>query len=373
MIYFDNAATTSVKEEVLDSFNYAVRNYSGNSSSLHKEGLKAAELEKKARMQIASFFHASEDEVIFTSGATESNNMALKGVAFRYRKRGAHIITTKTEHLSVLNTLRQLEEEFGFDVTYLDVDEYGRVTPEQVRKAIREETILVSVMAVNNENGAIQPVEEIGKMLKSYPKIRFHSDATQAIGKIDIDYSSIDLVTLSGHKIHSFKSAGILIKRKTTDLFPLITGGGHQNNLRSGTTNVPGEAALARAIRLAFTSQKENYEYVRGLNDYLRMRLREIDGIELNSDEACSPFILSFSVPKKASVVSEALSNREIYVSTKSACSSKKDSGSYVLEAMRAPKWNVFNSLRVSFSRENTLAEIDVFVETLKEVLNSIR
>ena len=232
MIYFDNAATTIVNDEVLNSFNNCVKNYMGNSSSLHQEGLKASLLEKKATEQIASFFNAKEDEVYFTSGATESNNMAIKGVAFYYKNRGNHIITTKIEHLSVLNTFKQLEEKFGFEVTYLDVDEFGIVDINELKNNIKDNTILVSIMAVNNEVGSIEPIEAIGKLLKNYPKIHFHVDATQAIGKIKINYDNVDLITLSGHKIHSFKASGLLIKRHNTNLEPLITGGGHQHNLR---------------------------------------------------------------------------------------------------------------------------------------------
>ena len=350
MIYFDNAATTIVNDEVLNSFNNCVKNYMGNSSSLHQEGLKASLLEKKATEQIASFFNAKEDEVYFTSGATESNNMAIKGVAFYYKNRGNHIITTKIEHLSVLNTFKQLEEKFGFEVTYLDVDEFGIVDINELKNNIKDNTILVSIMAVNNEVGSIEPIEEIGKLLKNYPKIHFHVDATQAIGKIKINYDDVDLITLSGHKIHSFKASGLLIKRHNTNLEPLITGGGHQHNLRSGTTSVPMEVSLAKAIRLSFTNLEKNY-------------------FTLSS----SPYIISFYTNKKASVVAEALSNKEIYVSTKSACSSKKESTSYVLEAMHKDKYVASNSIRVSFDEHNTKEEIDIFFKELEHILKTIK
>ena len=373
MIYFDNAATTKVNEEVLDSFNYVVKNYIGYSSSLHKEGLKASELEKKAREQIASFFKCNNEEVLFTSGATESNNLAIKGVAFRYKNRGNHIITTKIEHLSVLNTFRQLEKEFNFKVTYLDVDENGVVSVDELKKAITNETILVSIMAVNNEVGSIQPIEEIASLLKNYPQIHFHTDATQAIGKINIDYHDVSLITLSGHKINSFKFSGILIKRKDTDLMPLITGGGHQFNYRSGTTNVPMEVSLAKAIRLAFIHQKENYDYVKKLRDYFVEKMSSIAGVKFNSNDNCSPFIISFYTNKKASVVAEALSNKEIYVSTKSACSSKKESSSYVLLAMHKDSYVASNSIRVSFCKDNTFQEVDIFYQELKNILSTLK
>lgn len=373
MIYFDNAATTRVNDEVLDSFNTCIKNYFGNSSSLHKEGLKAGELEKKASKQIASFFNANEDEVIFTSGATEANNLALKGTAFYYQKRGKHIITSKVEHLSVLSTIKHLEEEYGFDVTYLDVDSTGKISIEDLKKSIREDTILVSIMAVNNEVGTIMPIEQIASMLKSFPKIHFHVDATQAIGKIDINYKDVDLITLSAHKIHGFKCSGLLIKRKTTNLVPLLNGGGHQNNLRSGTTSSANEVALAKTIRLAFLNQAKSYDKISKLNKYLREKLLKIEGVIINSSEDSSPFILSFVTPKKGSVVAEALSNKNIFVSTKSACSSKKVASSYVLEAMNLSDYIAQNSIRLSFSDDNDIQEIDIFIDELKQILNTIK
>lgn len=373
MIYFDNAATTNVSDEVLNSFNSAVKTFFANSSSTHKEGVKSSLIEKRAREQAASFFGAKEDEIIFTSGATEANNLALKGAAMRYKSRGKHIITTSIEHLSVLNTCRVLEEQYGFEVTYLNPNSDGIVEVSDVLSAIREDTILISIMTVNNETGSIQPIEEIGKALKAYPRIKFHTDATQAIGKISVDYRNVHLISLSGHKINSFKLAGILIKRSNCDLFPQIDGGGHQYNLRSGTTNVPGEIALAKALRIAFEKQHIRYEYITKLHEYMINQLLTIPGIIINSNEHCSPYIISFTTSKKGSVVAEALSNREIYVSTKSACSSKKNSESYVLKAMQKNQWICENSIRISFSEQNTIKEVDEFIYNLRDIINSIK
>lgn len=373
MIYFDNAATTYVNKEILESFVTAVEKVSGNSSSLHKEGTKALAMEQRAKKQIALYFNAEENDILFTSGATESNNLAIRGVAFKYQNRGRHIITTKIEHLSVLETLKQLEEMFNFEVTYLDVNEEGVISIEDLKNSIREDTILVSIMSVNNEVGSIQPIEEIGLLLKKYPKIYFHVDATQSIGKLNINYDNVDLLSLSGHKIHSFKSFGILLKRKNVSLLPVNTGGGHQNGYRSGTTNVPAEIAIAKAIRFAFENQDKWYKHAVELRNHLVDELAKIDGVTLNSTEKCSPFIISFAVNKKASVVQQALSDKDIYVSTKSACSSKKEFSSYVLEEMKKDKWVSGNSLRVSFSYENTIEEIDLFIKELKSILVSIK
>ena len=371
MIYFDNAATTMIDEDVLKSFLGAQKLAIGNASSTHQLGYAALEFEKKAKKQIASFFNCNEEDVIFTSGATESNNLAIKGVIERYKNRGKHIITSKIEHLSVLNSIKELEEK-GFIVTYIDVDKNGVIDLNQLIDAMRDDTILVSIMTVNNETGAIQPIEEIARIIKKYPNAHFHTDATQSIGKINIDYSNVDLITFSGHKINSFKGMGALIKRNGTDLVHQISGGGHQNGYRSGTTNVPGEIALAKSLRIAFESQHDNYVKVRKLYDHMIHRLNLIQGIDVHCKNG-SPFIISFEVPKKASVVAEALSNREIYVSTKSACSSKKQSSSYVLEAMGLTSWACSNSIRVSFCKNNTIEEVNIFCDTLIEILNSIK
>lgn len=372
MIYFDNAATTKVDNGVLESFNMAIKEFFANSSSTHLEGFKSANIEKKARLQVANLFSADERDVIFTSGATESNNLAIKGVALKYKNRGKHIITTSIEHLSVLNACKDLEK-YGFEVTYINPNENGIVSWESVKKVIRDDTILVSIMAVNNEVGTIEPIEEIAEKLKDYPKIHFHTDATQAIGKIDINYNNVDLISLSGHKIHSFKAAGVLIKRSNTQIEPLFSGGGHQYDMRSGTTNVPGEIALAKALRIAFEKQKERYEYVMTLKMHLIERIKEIPSVIINSNDCCSPFIFSFCCSKKGSVVAEALSNKKIYVSTKSACSSRKNGESYVLRAINKSDWICSNSIRLSFSYENTLHEIDIFIDELKDVISKIK
>lgn len=371
MIYFDNASTTMIDEDILKSFLGAQKIAIGNASSTHQLGYAALELEKKAKKQIASFFNCQEEDVIFTSGATESNNLAIKGIVERYKSRGNHIITSKIEHLSVLNSIKELEQQ-GYDVTYLDVDSNGQIDLKQLTNSIRSDTILISIMAVNNETGSIQPISEIGEIIKKYPNIHFHCDATQAIGKIDIDYTNVDLITFSGHKINSFKGMGALIKKNGTDLMHQISGGGHQNGYRSGTTNVPGEVALAKSLRIAFEQQKTNYNKVNKICKYLKERLELIPNVKIHGNN-CSPYIISFEVPKKASVVAEALSNREIYVSTKSACSSKKQTSSYVLEAMNLSAWACSNSIRVSFCKDNTLEEVDIFCNALIEILNSIK
>ncbi|MGN1294886.1 MAG: cysteine desulfurase family protein [Bacilli bacterium] len=373
MIYFDNAATTPVSEEVLDSFNKVVTKYFANPASNHKLGQVSADLEKKAREQIAKLFYVEESEVIFTSGATESNNLAIKGASFKYKNRGNHIITTNVEHPSVLNAFAQLEEQFGFKVTYLPVSQEGTVSVNQVEEALQDDTILVSIMSVNNEIGAINDVDAIGKMLKKYPKIIFHVDATQSIGKIDISLKNIDMMSMSAHKINGFKGSGILIKKKNIDLLPLSSGGGQEQNIRSGTNNFPYEVCISKAIRIALENREKHYQYVEELNRYLREKILKIEGVSINSPQNASPYILNFSIKKKASVITEGLSNEEIYVSTKSACSSKHSPYSYVIKAIGKSDDEATNAIRISLSYKNTKDEIDIFYLKLKNLLQTIK
>ena len=373
MIYLDHAATSPINPDILDTFIKINNRFFANTSSAHKLGFEVSQLELKARKQIASLFSVKENEVLFTSGATESNNLAIKGVALKYANRGKHIITSLGEHASVLNSFKQLEDEFGFQVTYLPLNEKGIISLDDLKKAMTNQTILVSLMAVNNETGSINPISEIAKIVKNYPKAFLHVDATQAIGKIKLDYQDVDLISLSAHKINGFKGSGALIKKEKIDFVPLLTGGGQEYSYRSGTTNFPYAVCLAKALRLSLENLDNHYKYVKALNDLLRNELESIAELEFNSPIDASPYILNFHVNKKASVVSEALSNKEIYVSTQSACSSKKTSLSHVLKAMGKNDKISENSIRVSLSYLNTKEEILLFVRELKTVLNTIK
>lgn len=373
MIYFDNAATTKLNKEVLASFNKVNERYFANPASNHKLGLEVLALEDQARNQIAKIFSCTEGEVIFTSGASEANNLAIKGTCLKYKNRGNHIITTKVEHPSVLNVFKKMHDLYGFDVTYLDVNKDGVVELDTLKKALRDDTILVSIMAINNEVGSINDISNIAKILKDYPKVIFHSDATQAIGKVDISFKDVDLVSMSAHKINGFKGSGLLLKKKNIDLVPLIDGGGQEFSFRSGTNNFPYEVSLAKTLRIAYENLFERYNKVKEIHDYMYEKLSHLDNVEINSPKNGSPFIINFSVNKKASVVQEGLSLKEIYVSTKSACSSKKKPYSYVIEAMGYPIERATNAIRVSFSYENSLDEVNIFIEELEKVLKSIK
>ena len=374
IIYLDNAATSKVDQEVLDSYNQITTKYFANPSSIHHLGQEANRLLEKSREQILKLLSLSHHEVIFTSGATEANNLAIKGYAYANRGRGNHIITTATEHPSVLNAMKALEED-GFKLTILPVNDKGQIEVNSLSAAINDETILVSVMAVNNETGAINPIREVGEIVKKYPKIALHVDMVQAIGKVGIPLENVDMISIAGHKIHGLLGSGVLIKEKKIILKPLLNGGGQENNLRSGTNTLALSASLAKALRLAIDHQKENYEHVKSLADFLLDYLKDNqDKYVINSSCKDNPYIVNFSLKKhKASVVVEALSNRNIMVSSLSACHSKGEDYSYVVYAMNKDMCLAHNTIRVSFSYENTLEEVKTFTKELTAIIKEIK
>ena len=374
IIYLDNASTSKVNPEVLESYNQITLKYFANASSIHKLGQESNRLLEKSREQILKLFNLSHHEVIFTSGATEANNLAIKGYAFANRGRGNHIITSATEHPSVLNTVKQLEN-YGFEITILPVNKNGVVEVNSLKEAIKDNTILVSIMSVNNETGAINPIKEIAELLKSYPKIAFHVDMTQAIGKVDIPLENIDMFSFAGHKIHGLLGSGALIKEKKIILEPQNSGGGQENNLRSGTNTVALSASLAKALRLALNKQKENYQKVSNLRDYLINYLKDNpDLYSLNSFSLDNPYIVNFStLNHKASVVVEALSNKGIMVSSLSACHSKNEDYSYVVYAMNHDMKLAHNTIRVSFSNENNVDDVNALIRALKIITKEIK
>ena len=374
IIYLDNASTSKVNPEVLESFNQITLKYFANPSSIHRLGQESHRLLEKSREQILSLLNLTHHEVIFTSGATEANNLALKGYALANRSRGNHIITSATEHPSVLNTLKQLEKN-GFEITVLPVNEKGVVEVNSVRDAITDKTILVSIMSVNNEIGAINPIREIGESLKNYPKIAFHVDMTQAIGKVDIPLDNVDMFSFAGHKIHGLLGSGALIKEKKIILEPQNSGGGQENNLRSGTNTVALSASLAKALRLVIDHKDTNYQKVSKLRDYLVTYLKDNDDkYILNSLDKNNPYIVNFSLKKhKASVAVEALSNRNIMVSSLSACHSKNEDYSYVVYALNHDMCLAHNTIRVSFSYDNTLDDVKTFIKELETIIKEIK
>ena len=374
IIYLDNAATAKVDPEVLDSYNQITLKYFANPSSIHSLGQEASRLLDKSHEQILNVLKLTHHEVIFTSGATEANNLAIKGYCFANRTRGNHIITSASEHPSVLNTVLELQN-FGYEVTVLPVNENGAVEVKTLKAAIKENTILVSLMMVNNETGAINPIKEVGEYLKKFPKIAFHVDMVQAIGKIPLDLENIDMFSIAGHKIHGLLGSGLLVKEKKIILKAINNGGGQENNLRSGTNTLALSASLAKALRIAVSNQAKDYEHVKTLSKRLLDYLKDNqDKYFINSHFEENPYIVNFSLlHHKASVVVEALSNRGIMVSSLSACHAKHEDYSAVVYAMTNDLNIAHNTIRVSFGRDNTLEEVEDLIKNLEQIIKEIK
>ncbi len=373
-IYFDNAATSKVDSKNLLLFNDINDEFFANPNSPHEEALKASIRYRECEQTILDALHLENHKVIFTSGATEANNLAIRGIVSHYKNRGKHVITSSIEHPSVLETFKALEKE-GVEVTYLEPDENGVIAPSKVISAIRKDTILVSIMHVNNEVGAVNDIEAIGDILLLYPKIIFHVDAVQAIGKISCDYKNVDLITISSHKIHGLKGSGALIKKNNIQLDPIVYGGGQQEGERSGTLDLANACVLSEAFSCATSHIKENREIVTPLCERLvSYLLSKPTWYHLNSTlTEFNPYIVNFSLLNaKASVVVEALSREGIYVSTKSSCHSASNEPSYVIEAMTHDKKLASECIRVSFSKYNTLDEVEAFVSTLDRIVGDI-
>lgn len=376
MIYFDNSATTKPKKEVLDTFYKVAENYFGNPSSVHHLGLQAENLLSQARNQIATLFKTDEQEIIFTSGGTEGNNFIIKGVAEKYRNRGHHMITTMIEHPSVLNTCIQLENS-GFDVTYLPVDETGRVRVEDVKKALRKDTILVSIMHVNNEIGSVQPIEKIGELLKNHPKTLFHVDHVQGVTKVPLDFheSNVDFASISSHKFHGLKGTGAIYIRKGLKLAPLLAGGGQERGFRSGTENLAGIVAMAKALRLGMLDYEAKIDTMMGVRDFLINELQLIEGVKMNTPKQnTAPHIINFSVQGfKAEVLVHELEQHGLYVSTTSACSSRTNEPSRTILAMGLGEERATTSIRISLSFDNTKEEAKQAVAIIKQSIKNLK
>lgn len=376
MIYFDNSATTKPYLEVLNSFVTVSRDYFGNPSSLHDFGGKAEKLLTQTREQLAKLLEVKSSEIYFTSGGTESNNLAIKGTALVNKNKGRHLITTKIEHASVSNAMKQLEQN-GFEITYLPVDPNGRVQIDMLEKAIRPDTILVSIMLVNNEVGTIQPIKEIGMVLKKYPSILFHVDAIQAIGKVPLALKDnrIDMCSISGHKFHGLKGTGVLFIRDGLMLSPLFSGGNQERKIRSGTENVAGMVAMAKALRITLEKSAAGIETMKEIGQILRAGLGKIEGLQIHTPiENSAPHIINFSINGlKSEVLINDLSGKEIFVSSTSACSSKRKTPSSTLLAMGVPQSLAESAIRISLSFDNTKEEAKTVVAAIQVAANQLR
>lgn len=377
-VYFDNSATTRVLDEVKDLTVKLMTEDYGNPSARHRKGMEAEQYVKNAASQIAKTLKVKEKEILFTSGGTESNNMALIGTALANQRAGKHIISTRIEHASVYQPLAFLES-LGFEVTYLSVDSEGHISLEELEQSIRPDTILVSVMYVNNEIGAIEPVEEIASLVHGKGKnIIFHVDAIQAYGKIVIrpKKQGIDLLSVSGHKIHGPKGVGFLYIDEKVKIKPLLYGGGQQRDLRSGTENVPGIAGLGLVAQEMYRDHEAKIGKITGLKDYFIDRALELEDVTVNSQKGglSAPQIVSLSFKGvRSEVLLHALEDKEIYVSSGSACSSNHPAISGTLKAVGVKKELLDSTLRFSFGLFNTKEEIDYCMDVLKELLPVLR
>ena len=376
--YFDNSATTKVLDCVKDAVVDAMCVNYGNAAAKHRKGVEAENLIREAKKAIADTLKVQEKEILFTSGGTESNNTALIGTALANRRAGKHLITTGVEHPSIYNTMSFLEE-MGFEVTYLPVDHMGHISLEDLEKAIREDTILVSVMYVNNEVGAVEPIEAISQCIKKKnPKTLFHVDAIQAYGKYKIrpKKQGIDLLSVSGHKIHAPKGVGFLYIRDGVKIRPILFGGGQQKGMRSGTENVPGCVGLGVAAREAYKDFDARIEKLYTLREHLIAGLKPLGGVTINGseDRTNAPQIVSASFEGiRSEVLLHALEDKGVYVSSGSACSSNHPGISGTLKGIGVKKELLDSTIRFSLGDLNTEEEVDYAIGVLGELLPVLR
>lgn len=374
-VYLDNCATTRPLPEVIDAINEVLNENYGNPSSLHNKGLEAERIIKNTRKALANKLNVKQEEIYFTSGGTESNNLAIKGIAYQYQNRGKHLITTEIEHAAVLEPMLALEQE-GFEVTFLQTDKYGNISLDNLKETIRQDTILVSIFHVNNELGTIQPLSDIGQIIKNQNKNTFfHTDCVQTPGKIYLQPAkwNIDLLTISGHKFHGPKGIGALYLKKGVELKPQLLGGGQENGIRSGTENMPGIAGLLPAINALpdLSSESPRNQKLDKLRNYFSRKIKKVyPSVIINSPKNGAPHILNISFPGiKAEVLIHALENKGVYISTGSACHSRNEKKSHVLRAIGLPAKQIDGTVRISFSGLNTKKEVDYAVDIIIELI----
>ena len=366
MIYFDHSATSPIYPEVLNTYVQTSQRIMGNPSSLHELGNQANRLLQQARKQIADLLSVTPGEIYFTSGGTEGNNWVMKGTAIEKRQFGKHLILSSIEHPSVRETAKQLET-LGFEVSFAPVTNQGFVDVQALGQLIKKETILVSVMAVNNEIGAIQPIQEISQLLENYPKIHFHVDSVQAIGHVAQDRwltSRVDFATFSAHKFHGPRGVGFIYWRQGRKLAPLLTGGGQENNERSSTENIAGIVAMARSLRIVFEKNLATPTHVLQLRKYLYDALSQYNKVTLFSQETTfASHILCFGLKGiRGEVLIHALEQKQIFLSTTSACSSRKQPKYSTLSQMGVPSVSATTAVRISLDQSNTIAEVEQFL-----------
>ena len=370
MIYLDNAATTKPYQEALESFNKTSENYFFNTASIHQSGKTASKLLESARQQILDLMFLKDYDLVFTSSATESNNIAIQSTLRRKKPFGSTILTSELEHPSIVNVLEEMKNE-GFTVKYIQTNSEGQVDIEHFKSILDNDTIFVTTLAVNNIIGSVQPIEEMVKILKDFPKVHFHVDATQAIGKADIDYRGVDTVSISGHKFNSVKGVGGLFVKKLANLSPIQYGGGHEKNIRSGTVNLPAITSMAKALRLTLENARAVNQRLSKFNDQVRESVSDLKSIYVQKKSA--PYIINLSfIGAKGEVVVNALSERGILVSTTSACASKLTTLNETLLAIKMDEAVIEASIRISMGKDTNQEDVDELIKALKEVYEEL-
>lgn len=369
-VYFDYSSTTNVHPDVLKAYMDLLKTTYVNSESLYDEGTLVSRNLEKARNAISELLKVHPDEIIFTSGASEANSEAIKSVSFSMPEK-KHIITSQIEHSSVLNACKQMEDVFGYRVTYLPVNEQGIVSVKDLKNALDNDTSVISLMSVNNETGAINPIEEIKEIVKKTSSAYMHVDMTQAIGKVPCSFENIDLASMSAHKIEGLKGSGILVKKKHVPFIPLINGGEQEYGLRGGTNNACTNMVFAKTLRIALENEKKYHDYVQKLQTLLLNQLKEIDGVEINNPENNLCSIVNFSYENIPSeVMQNALNRMGFMISARSTCESKSNNPSYVLKAMGYSDRRASSCIRISLSYHNTEEDILDFIKALKEIIS---
>jgi cysteine desulfurase len=371
MIYLDYAASTPVDKEVLDLFYDTTLKYYANPNSNHLFGNECKNLIDESTKKIADMLGVRSDEIIYTSGATESNNLAIKGIAHRYKNFGKHIILSSLEHNSIINTATTLTQE-GFEVDLLNVLPNGLVDVNQLKNLIRDDTILVSICSVDSELGLVQPIKEIGDILSNYPNIYFHTDASQAIGKVNIDFSNVDLVTIAPHKFYGLNGIGILIKKSNVGLVPIINGGKSTTVYRSGTPDLASIVATSKSLEIAINNLNDRYTYVKNINNIIINKLKEYKCIHINNTDLSIPYTINFSIKGiKSDIVVNMFGNNNIYVSTKTSCC-PVSTPSKLVYALTKDKSLASTSIRVSISHLTTMEEVMKFLSVLDAYIKEL-
>ena len=361
-VYLDHVSTTPLNNEVKETYIKLLNEYYCNSDALYDDGVVIYEMQEKARNHIADLLGLKSNEIIFTSGACEANSLAIKGLCFNNPSK-KHLITSIYEHSSVFNAFKQLEELFGYEVTYLAPNSNGKIHLDDIKKYLREDTLLVSIMLVNNEIGSINDINEIGEYIKKNTDAYFHSDITQGIGKIDLDLSNVDLASFSAHKIHGLKGSGALIKKQYVQLQPIISGGQQEFSIRGGTSNALVNVVLAKTLRLALENKEKYHKQINTMHEYLINELKDI--VNINYCVGIETLI-NISTSIKAEVLLNALNQKGIMISSKSTCGSRSNELNRTLKAMNIDE---DYAIRISFDYTNTLEELNYFIDNLKEIL----